>query len=508
MIGVNDYTKNRRRFSVVVRNSIDFNEKESVLFVRGTSKSMIDKIAMPDLEREHFKDFMDKVRTFGYLVMVYGKRILSEEETQEYLKRHQILRTNVNSEERELEEFYDDLENKIEFVTVLCYKEVMVKNAQATLQNVSDAGIKPWLVSNNNELSAIALGFGSRLLKREKNPEIYFIRGENSETLIASIKSILTKLKTRYLEENKMSTDMKRRQSAFTQDYIDMLTSKRVPDDHHHDGVIQKYTLIIDGQCLLNAEKDDYVHSHLCLLTFLASSVIFYDMSPAAKQNVISMIKNKFPRDPTVLAVGSGACDIMMMKQADVSIECKLKNEEFTYSSDINLRDFSLLDTLLLVTGRQMADKLRLVVIHTFFTNFMTIFPLFLFCWYSNFSATPLVESYMILTLNLMVFFVPVWIYAYSNDKYPPEIMLKAFPTLYGEGIHQKRYLNISFVFNVVGVGIVNTLIIMLFLLFSYKEDDGSLNSITYTSSQIVTCLHFYFYIRVIKINKSHFFSR
>jgi magnesium-transporting ATPase (P-type) len=497
VIGVNDYTKNRRRFSVVVRNSTDINEKESVLFVRGTSKSMIDKIAMPDLEREHFKDFMDKVRTFGYLVMVYGKRILTEEETQEYLRRHQILRTNVNSEEKELEEFYDTLENKIDFVTVLCYKEVMVKNSKESLQNLSDAGIKPWIVSNNNELSAIALGFGSRLLKREKNPEIYFIRGENSETLIASIKSILTKLRTRYLEENKMSTDMKRRQSVFTQDYIDMLISKRVPDDNH-EGLIQKYTLIIDGQCLLNAEKDDYVYSHLCLLTFLATNVICYDMSPYAKQTLVSLIKNKFPRDPTVLAVGNGACDIMMMIQADISIECKLKDEEFSYSADINLRDFSLIDTLLLVKGRQMADKLRLVVIHTFFTNFMIIFPVFMFCWYSNFSATPLVESYLILILNLMVFFVPVWIYAYSNDKYPPEIMLKAFPTLYGEGIHQKRYLNISFVFNVVGVGIVNSLIIMLFLLFSYKEDNGSLNSIMYTSSQIVACLHFFFYVKVL----------
>jgi phospholipid-translocating ATPase len=81
------------------------------------------------------------------------------------------------------------------------------------------------------------------------------------------------------------------------------------------------FTLCINGHSLTNILKHNELLSHFRFLCCICRTVIGYNLNPQQKRFMCAMVKNNFPNKPTVIAVGDGFNDALMMQEADVSIE-------------------------------------------------------------------------------------------------------------------------------------------------------------------------------------------
>ena len=78
---------------------------------------------------------------------------------------------------------------------------------------------------------------------------------------------------------------------------------------------------MLNGDSLQIITMDKELKSNFKFVLQLMQSVIAYNMSPINKKQLVKMIQDEFLDNPTVMVIGDGLNDVMMMQQANVSIE-------------------------------------------------------------------------------------------------------------------------------------------------------------------------------------------
>ena len=174
-------------------------------------------------------------------------------------------------------------------------------------------------------------------------------------------------------------------------------------------------------------------------------AVICCRVSPSQKAEVIKLIKQDDP-DMITLAVGDGANDVSMIKEAHIGVGL-YGNEGLraVQSSDIALGEFKFLWRLLLHHGRLSYMRNSEMVLYFFYKNNLLSFPHFLFAFSSAFSGQTICDDMYITFFNMAFTFWPLFVRAVQDLDVDYQIDGKQFkpfiPRLYYLG-QEKVLLN------------------------------------------------------------------
>mmetsp|Transcript_64251 Transcript_64251/g.88870 ORF Transcript_64251/g.88870 Transcript_64251/m.88870 type:complete len:111 (+) Transcript_64251:409-741(+) len=110
-------------------------------------------------------------------------------------------------------------------------------------------------------------------------------------------------------------------------------------------------------------------------------------MSPKQKADVVKMIQVAQP-DKVTMAVGDGANDVNMISEAHVGVAISgVEGKQAVSASDYAFGEFRYLKKLILVHGREYYRRNCYLVNYSFYKNFVYVLPIFIFGFYTAFSA-------------------------------------------------------------------------------------------------------------------------
>jgi phospholipid-translocating ATPase len=416
-------------------------------------------------------------------------------------KLQQVMRNQLNSNYR-IEQLFNEYEKNMTYLgSIGIEEEILLENKEA-ISALMHAGVKPWLLSGDDEASTLSSAILSNLLPSQaqvislldiKSPEhcarlLYkhikrnifndrFVR--TNEYLPPSMQFEPHSAARRRSYKSLESLEFNLLKNHFVNSFRDSLINEmnkdalipiKVPDTEV-EYVLNKpvdfdqirYALLIDSCTLEAALKDENCKKMLVIMLYCAKAVCFCNMQPDTKASLVRLLKNHIEYGPTVMAVGDNNSDLAMLSEADIKVCISDKNSDLMERmADIEIKSISQIRELLLSTGLGIYDANSRVILLYFFINFTITMITFVYTLISNYSGTPIFNESEILMINLLFCIFPILFIGLYDRFFSYTIQFGMFD-FYAK-LRTKKSLGLkSLLFSILH-SIVVTIIIILFI--------------------------------------------
>jgi magnesium-transporting ATPase (P-type) len=191
-------------------------------------------------------------------------------------------------------------------------------------------------------------------------------------------------------------------------------------------------------------------------------------VAPIQKALVVRMIKNNV-KGAITLAIGDGANDVAMIKEADVGVG--IFGEEGTQaamSSDYAIGEFKCLQRLVLFHGRLNYIRISEMILYFFYKNFIFTIPQFYYAFYAGYSGQTLYDEWFVSLYNMIFTALPLLFKAILEQDINEDdglFVRKLIPYTYYIG-REGTLFNIQKFLSNIMIAIVES--ILLFFLIEY----------------------------------------
>lgn len=428
-------------------NSIPSNEPP-ILLMRTNNPSLLDFHDIDDSEKEKLKNRIDFAKLAGFRIIIYSeKRNLSQEEINSYFSQE-----NSDKIMSSHKESHHALEMKCKLLGFLTIKEKFQRESKVFLKDFLAIDEKIWVLSNDSEEKVLPLAYSSTLSLKENETLHLELSNEVNDCKEAWIKmrSALNKLKKMLLNESfgqSMNSNLQKTKTLMLQSFI-----CRVPTGDHK----AKFNVILNGKTLNTIVKDDDLLRHFVLITYFARVVIGFEVNSIGKEFLTRLIKEKFPQNPVVLAIGSGFHDLSMMKKSDVAVEMlnseslqEKKSSEFL-DCDISVCSFAVLKEIMRVNSLEFNEKIQNIIFFCYSSAFLYVVPLTLYTIFYGLIPEFIDPRYFVVRdvfiFNLLSF--TYFIYAPNKEKIFQRHFIWTYKTGHDflKNIFKRSFINIFIV--------------------------------------------------------------
>eukprot|EP00051_Salpingoeca_urceolata_P018251 m.255083 g.255083 ORF g.255083 m.255083 type:complete len:1504 (+) comp19155_c0_seq3:182-4693(+) len=224
-------------------------------------------------------------------------------------------------------------------------------------------------------------------------------------------------------------------------------------------------------------------------LSSFCTSVVCCRFRPKQKANVVRAIKKT--KRAVTLAVGDGANDVNMIKQAHIGVGISgFEGKQAVAASDFAIGQFRFLNRLLLVHGRYSYMRMGTFIRFFFYKNIVATLGQFWFALVSAYSAQTIYDPVELTLYN--VFFTSFGVIAMGilEQDVSPEASTTRYPLLYEAGIRNVNFTTQKFVATLIrGTwhSIVGALVALGVVAWGGSSNSNGLdrNSITYLAVPI-----------------------
>jgi len=199
----------------------------------------------------------------------------------------------------------------------------------------------------------------------------------------------------------------------------------------------KQISLFICGRTFEIIQHNSIMLEHFTFILAFSKHIFGYGLSPKQKGAIVVLIRN-LVGNPSVLAIGSGYKDTLMMQNADVSIEIKRKVNKklninvFSNSGDIIVDHLKQVRSLMLQVGSNLFQHSIDSIFFLCHQQLVITTCIFYYNYYNMQSGASLVDSFYLLfyssytvcTLSLI---------GSSQDR-TTNLLHSKFPSLYLNG--------------------------------------------------------------------------
>ena len=447
IIGFNEMTKNRTRFSIIVGRPLEKNfellpNQGTTLYVHGDdADQMIHILNLSSKEKETLRAKIENLRETGNMTIIYAKKELSSDQTKKFIKRKKIIKTSLTIKEEEMESLYNSIEEKLDLICVVCLKEKMRPHVLETIHSFHEAQMKVYFVSADNECSTLASAFQAGIIK--KNVDIYKIQVNNQNAALLSLKLILEKIKKKQSSVNingefsplNMFENTRRFDFSVKNTGFDEASPRRgvfgMKTDDNSREEQKELCILIDGESFEIIYKNKYLRNHFLFLLLFCGNVSF-NFSALEKKRLAKLIKRlDSSTNHYVLGIGDGYDDIQMLQKCDLSIEIKSsEGETVTFMGDFIVDDFKKISDLVFFRGNELFIKNEEIMLYLFYVFWTLLMNLFYFSWFSDFTGMDLMTPANFDVLTVIMSIQIIIVYFLFEGK-TTVFLTNFFPSLY-----------------------------------------------------------------------------
>lgn len=173
-------------------------------------------------------------------------------------------------------------------------------------------------------------------------------------------------------------------------------------------------------------------------------SVLVYRATPLHKAEMVKFVR-KFDTQMVTLAIGDGANDVSMIREAHVGVGIfGREGLQASKSADFSIFQFSHLQKLLFIHGSWAYHRVSKVIQFMFYKNVIFYFTQFLYSFYSGYSGTSAFNANDVAFFNAIYTALPPILIG-TVEQYLPFKLLKAYPYLYRLGSSKRFFSSITF---------------------------------------------------------------
>ncbi|EPZ33774.1 P-type ATPase, cytoplasmic N domain-containing protein [Rozella allomycis CSF55] len=482
ILNVLEFNSDRKRMSVIVKEG-----DKIKLYCKGADTVIFERLKEGDREglregdskvttantptgnsptgnlKEKVLSQLEDCASLGLRTLCLAMREIEEEEYLEWKKIYDAASLTIKNRTEEIDKACEMIEKDLRLLGATAIEDKLQDQVPETINVLSMAGIKIWVLTGDRQETAINIGYSCKLLNEEIN---LIIINEN------------THFETRDCLMNKLNS-----------------INEAMKIAKQSNSEIESFALIIDGKSLSFALEKD-LEEMFFNLAKLCKSVICCRVSPIQKALVVKLVKRN--TNSILLAIGDGANDVSMIQAAHVGVGISgLEGLQASRSSDFSISQFKYLQKLLLVHGGWCYRRLSRLILYSFYKNITLYLTQFWFAFYNTFSGQTLYESWTLTLYNMFFTVLPPLVIGIF-DQYLGARQLDNYPQLYQSGI-QKSFFNVKVFWTWTFNAIIHSLTLFLFLFYlGFNEiilSTGSsaglwfLGLIIYTS-EIITVLY------------------
>uniref|UniRef100_A0A3Q4BS14 Phospholipid-transporting ATPase n=1 Tax=Mola mola TaxID=94237 RepID=A0A3Q4BS14_MOLML len=403
------FDSNRKRMSVVVRHPLS---GQVVVYTKGADSVIMDlseppKGKCPDRSGDNNKKtqkHLDNYARDGLRTLCIAKKILQEEEYEQWLKRQLLAESSIENREELLLDSAQRLETNLTLLGSTGVLDRLQEEVPETIESLQRAGIKVWVLTGDKKETAINIAFACKLL--HPNDQLLTVSCGSKDACAA----LLNELKEQ--TEVRAAGNLREASSDFV--------------------------LVIDGSTLEWALQEELKGDFL-ELSCGCKAVICCRSTPLQKSQVVQLIRDQL--GVMTLAVGDGANDVGMIQVADVGIGISgQEGMQAVMSSDFAISRFKHLSKLLLVHGHWCYRRLANMILYFFYKNVMYVNLLFWYQFFCGFSGAVMSNSWVLILFNLIFTSVPPLIYGVLDQDLAAETLMN-LPELYQMAPYSKVYV-------------------------------------------------------------------
>lgn len=219
------------------------------------------------------------------------------------------------------------------------------------------------------------------------------------------------------------------------------------------------YAIVVEGESFNKIMQSTRLTDKFVELLLGSKVVIACRLSPKNKAEIIKLIRSRQP-DKITLAIGDGANDVSMIREANVGIGLSgNEGNQAVSSSDYALGSFKDLKPLLFYHGRESYRRNAYTIGFMFYKNLLQSTAVVFYGFFSGFSGQLFYETFMTQTFNLIYTSWPIIVYATQDQEYEKEVLLKN-PQLYTDGVQNLHY-NLRVFCDWVGFAFLQSFVLM-----------------------------------------------
>ncbi|RPA71295.1 P-type ATPase [Ascobolus immersus RN42] len=381
------------------RHSLAFGEPKLPLERDKTDQFVDEAVAMDDgtiLEKcfTHINEFA----TEGLRTLMYGYRMLEEEEYQTWKKIYSEATTSLVNRKEKSERAADLIERNFELAGATAIEDKLQKGVPDAIDKLLRAGIKMWMLTGDKRETAINIGHSCHLIR-------------DYSTLTILDKDGVEPLKT--VMENGLR--------------------------EIEGGNVAHSVVVVDGGTLTTIDADEELKAVFFSLVVTTDCVVCCRASPSQKASLVKKVRTKVPGSVT-LAIGDGANDCAMIQEAHIGVGITGKEGlQAARVSDYSFAQFRFLTKFLLVHGHWNYVRTAKYTVGTFWKELLFYTTAALYQRYNGYTGTSFFESWSLSMFNTLFTSLPVIVLG-TFEKDLAASTLLAVPELYIQGPQNRRF--------------------------------------------------------------------
>uniref|UniRef100_A0A0K0DN76 Phospholipid-transporting ATPase n=1 Tax=Angiostrongylus cantonensis TaxID=6313 RepID=A0A0K0DN76_ANGCA len=433
VLDVIDFTSDRKRMSVVLRDSAGLIK----LYTKGADTVIMERlVAGSEADIDVCHNHLEKFASYGYRTLCFAMRVIEEDEYKCWSSEYRAAGVLIEGRQKALADVAEKIEVQMKLVGATAIEDKLQEFVPETVQTLMAADIRIWMLTGDKRETAINIGMFDRFNAKSiilahscalcsENTELLTVDRETYEETCLKLVQLANRSRE-LLEENK------------------------------------EFAMVIDGKSLTHALVGK-CRVHFGELALACRSVVCCRMSPMQKAEVVEMVQSL--GNHVVMAVGDGANDVAMIQAANVGVG--ISGEEglqASSASDYAIPRFHFLRRLLLVHGALNHDRSVKVILYSFYKNICLYIIELWFAIFSAWSGQTIFERWTIGLFNVIFTAWPPIVLGLFDRPIEPVQMMR-YPSLYHS--FQKRSFSIMQFLLWIGMALLHSLS-LFFLSYGY----------------------------------------
>ena len=387
-----EFSSDRRRSSVIIRNLED---NRIYIYSKGADSVIISRLS--DHSRRYLasiNNIIDIYSRKGWRTLVMGFRVLEEDEYSVWAAKYKQAKTTPG-EEHLLESLADEIEQELYLLGCTGVEDSLQDEVKESITAFLRAKIKLWMLTGDKMETAENIAKTCGLI--QDNFTIYRFPTKP----FAWVKQ--------QMEFMKGEIDTK---GDFAIVIEDRSILYQVSNGSHP---------IFSEE---NAELSDIEAVHAIFKSVIqlqtCKTVVCCRVSPGLKRQVVQLVKAT--TGAVCLAVGDGANDVAMIKEADIGVGIYgQEGVQAVQASDFAVGEFKFLWDLLIAHGHWNYIRISRMILYFFYKNFVFTIPQFYFSFYCAHSGQTAFDDWYITFFNMILTALPLMARALlDKDVIPP----------------------------------------------------------------------------------------
>ncbi|KAE9417253.1 hypothetical protein Angca_007598, partial [Angiostrongylus cantonensis] len=425
VLDVIDFTSDRKRMSVVLRDSAGLIK----LYTKGADTVIMERlVAGSEADIDVCHNHLEKFASYGYRTLCFAMRVIEEDEYKCWSSEYRAAGVLIEGRQKALADVAEKIEVQMKLVGATAIEDKLQEFVPETVQTLMAADIRIWMLTGDKRETAINIGIiilAHSCALCSENTELLTVDRETYEETCLKLVQLANRSRE-LLEENK------------------------------------EFAMVIDGKSLTHALVGK-CRVHFGELALACRSVVCCRMSPMQKAEVVEMVQSL--GNHVVMAVGDGANDVAMIQAANVGVG--ISGEEglqASSASDYAIPRFHFLRRLLLVHGALNHDRSVKVILYSFYKNICLYIIELWFAIFSAWSGQTIFERWTIGLFNVIFTAWPPIVLGLFDRPIEPVQMMR-YPSLYHS--FQKRSFSIMQFLLWIGMALLHSLS-LFFLSYGY----------------------------------------